>query len=272
MKTMILIVSLVLFGPALLPAAHAFGQSPTPTPLRRPMPTTVKPSLPATSAAGNNAIANLRPVFSVEDVQFQPPFAKVQVMNRGKIRNKPGETARLNFELMRGSKKELDATGSPMHFWVPGKPKPQVIGGWGYLTQEAIDKLPATTRIRQAFRRTISIPSISPGEAVWLVVDLTLPDPGTYSPTHKAVVVTSKPYHPPPYVDASDMNPCSNLTEFFASYIRINVRTEFFRSGEKGQSVPPSDPSVHATYGRQLPQAFFQFMDIPTGKYEGKCK
>jgi hypothetical protein len=204
-------------------------------------------------------------------------------MNRGKQKNKSTEFATVTFELWTGDKKNVDSVGiGKMVFWVTGKPNPHGAGWFGQgtaLTQQQIDALPATTKILAPFQRTVTIPPLAPGESSWVSTDFTLPDPGTFGgpfppnawgfPTFYGGSETA----PPAYIDASKISECADLTAFFASYIRLNITAEFRRvlAGESYTSPPVNGP-VKSTYGRQLPQVYLNYMNIPANKYTGKCK
>ena len=294
MKSVILFATSLLALTTLCPP-FTLGQTTPPRPVVRPVPQVNQTPPPtAKNPAGTSvrqdgrpqptqypvAATNLRPVMSIEDVQFQPPIIKVLVRNRGKQKNKPGEIAKLYISLRRGNKaKPSESAYEDMSFWVTGKPEPYTPGLFSFgqgtpLTQQDIDALPPTTKIKQPFKKIIPLPLIAPGESVWVSTDFTLPDPGTYAPSPKGPPIPGLPTPPnTSWIDASQMPECYNLAAFFASYIRVEMLVDFRRTpSESTYPWPPVDPPVNYTYGRQLPQSFFNFMNIPPGKYDGKCK
>lgn len=273
--------------------------SPTPTPIKKVIVPTGVPTQPGGGATSGRrsaaqpgpgqaaAATNLRPVMSIEDVKFdQPPMIKVLVMNRGKQKNKPNEFATVRYELWAGDKNNVQSIGlGQMEFWVTGKPQPHS-GVWfgKALTQQQVDAMPATTKIRSAFQKVVSIPPLAPGESEWLSVDFTLPDPGTFArpfPPGDPVLATlyKNAYtlptgDPVGYIDASRIDECINLKAFFASYTRIQISAEFRRvqAGDSYVGQPPVDGPVTPSLGRQLPQAYLKYMNMPANKYTGKCK
>ncbi|MCA1636127.1 MAG: hypothetical protein LC785_16155 [Acidobacteria bacterium] len=217
------------------------------------------------------------PVLSIKEVQqpINQPVIKVLVENLGKQKSWPG--AKIKFQLRKQVYKNTSQDPNvDVFYWVTGKPAPHNGsnggGGWGTkstsavdillggksgpvapLTQQDIDALPPTTKIPQTFQKSLPIPPLAPGESVWLAVDFSLPDPGTY-------VAKSATY----IKALTESDECSNLTAFFASHPRIDIRID-----QKGS---PSVVGARKHYEEQLSPSYFKFMNIPPGKYDGKCK
>lgn len=218
------------------------------------------------------------PVLSIKTVQ-QPsnqPVIKVLVENLGTKNNNPG--AKIKFQLKEQIKEGSQDTDVDVFFWVPGKPTPHGAGGtWMgqpagqkvvQLTQQDVDALPPTTKIPQTFQKNLLIPVIAPHESVWLTVDFTLPDPGTYirpDSTHPSVSKYQGASQPATYVKSlTQSEECSNLTAFYASRPRIAIRID--------QKNWYQVTGARAFYNTQLSPAFFKSVNyVPPNKYVG-CK
>ena len=274
MKSRMFLVSTILALTTLYQLSVS-AQTPGPT---TPQPGTgsqkAKPIIPL-----DPEVATWRPVMSIEEVQFQPPLIKVLVRNRGKVKSKPGDIAQIRIILESISGAYNDKV-EHMSFWVTGKPKPQPVGGWlgtgKPLTQQDVDALPPTTKIQQPFEKLIPMPAIAPAQSVWLNIDFTLPDPGSYVAPPKVNPFISGGLAAkggsPFMIDASKLDECANLAAFFASNIRLTVYSDFRRPSDHYYVKPPEDPPVRMYYQRQIPQAYFNYMDFPPDKYTGKCK
>ena len=216
---------------------------PTPTPAR-PVRVVIPPKVVTPTGNTPNKINTTKPklpdaLLNIKEVKvaYDKRFVIVLIENLGGLPNKPGD-AGLRIEPSVVTKYD---GARPMLFWEHydagknyfGTPYP---AGYSARPQE----------------RKVSLPTIAPGQSAWVESDISLPDPGNYAPPDASEM---KPY--------DTLNPCTNLTNFYASQPVLRVSL-----WQKNHS---QEAKVQTRYQTPYTPQVFSLAVVPPGKYS-KCK